>query len=201
VWHKNTKPVDLLDLSDDLGVDSSAILQLHAAWAPPHKAWAWPMRDGTGKVCGIRLRAQNGKKWSVPGSRSGIFLPYCEPRNTVWICEGGTDAAALMSLNLLPIGRPSCSGGVLEIVQTIRRLKIERAVIIADNDQDKEIGGKKYNPGYDGARRLAEALPIPHCIISLPCKDAREFLKMGGTRQVLESIVNTRVWTVSASSR
>jgi hypothetical protein len=193
-WARNTKPCDIHDLADELSVKPSSLIEMGIRWSPIYRAWAWPMRDSVGKTCGIRLRASGGKKWSVTGSKSGIFLPWCAPQKRVWICEGGTDCAALLSLNCYAIGRPSCSGGTDEINATIKRLGIREAVIISDNDEDKQIGGRTYNPGADGAKRLSERLIVPNCVITLPCKDAREFLALKGDASMLESLTQNTLW-------
>ena len=187
-------------LAEELGVTYGSLQDIGACWSFQYQSWAFPMKDSHGAICGIRLRRTDGSKFSVPGSRQGIFIPRCQPYHTVFIPEGVSDVCALLSMGVYSIGRPSCSGGVIEIVEAIKRLRIERAVVICDADKDKEIAGRKYNPGYDGGLALSKALSIPHCVISLPVKDARLFLQMGGTKQQLESIVNTRVWKVSESS-
>lgn len=92
------------------------------------------------------------------------------------------------------IGRPSASGGVLAIKQTIARLRIKEVIIVADNDEDKEHNGRTFNPGYDGAIALQNHLLIPSCIVTLPTKDAREFRKEGGTREMLDYIAGSAVW-------
>ena len=114
----------------------------------------------------------------------------------IWICEGATGCAAGLSLGLGVIGRPSCSGGTLELLVALPRLKARHCVIIADSDNDREFGGKIINPGLDGAQRLADVIGIPCCMVILPCKDIREFVRIGGTAQDLEDIVKSSVWKV-----
>jgi hypothetical protein len=193
-WRRSTLKTWIAKMSDSIGVDCASVMRLNPAWAPDWNAWAWPMSNGNGKVCGIRLRTDSGRKFAVTGSQQGLFVPAAEPANRVFLVEGPTDTAALLSLGVYAIGRPSASGGMMEIKQTIARLRIREVVIIADNDQDKEHNGRKFNPGYDGARALQNHLMVPSCIISLPTKDAREFLMEGGTREMLESFVNQTVW-------
>ena len=196
-WIRCTKPMDINDHADELGVKPSSLIDVGVRWAGIHRAWAWPMRDASGKTCGIRLRSQEGRKWSVAGSKSGVFLPSTAPQRTAYIVEGPSDLCAILSMNLWGIGRPSCSGGTDEINATIKRLGIREAVIIADNDEDKTIGGRTYNPGADGGMRLSERLCVPNCLITLPVKDSREFLKMGGTREILESLTQNTVWSMA----
>ena len=194
-WRSQTKAAQFSWLSTDLGLKCSALMEMGVAYANEYKAWAWPMRDGNGRVCGIRLRSSSGHKWGIEGSKQGLFLPWCSPQKTVFLPEGGTDTAALRSIGVYAIGRPSCSGGMDIIKQTVNRLGIQSAVIIADNDEDKYTpNGVKFNPGYQGAEALARNLTIPCCIMSLPCKDSRSFVQNGGTAEMLESIVNTMVW-------
>jgi len=199
MWRKmqeNTPSSQLNLLALWLGVSLTALASLGTVWSQEHKAWGFPMRDGEGHICGIRLRRPDGSKYAVTGSRQGIFFPCMQfPFNRVFLVEGPTDVAALIDIGIYAIGRPSCSGGVDAVLGTIRRLKIRGAVIIADNDCDREIAGHKYNPGYDGAQRLAEHLPIPYCIMSFPCKDAREFKNMGGTMDQLTALVDNQVWS------
>lgn len=195
-WELKTKTDWIQRLAVQLGVDTKSLFALGAAWAAPHKAWAFPMVNGSGKVCGIRLRAENGSKWSVTGGLEGVFAPSgLDGAKTLFLPEGPTNTAAMVTLGVMAIGRPSCSGGVAHIDATIARLKIQRAVIIADSDKDRvRPTGQKWNPGADGALALANSLKIPTCIIMLPCKDARDFVCAGGTKEMLDSIVAQQIW-------
>jgi hypothetical protein len=196
-WLTETRADWIARLATNLGVSGASLLELRAAWAPEHKAWAFPMRSGaTGMAVGIRLRSENGEKWAVKGSKQGLFLPYMTVQPTAYIVEGPTDCAAGLTLGLFTIGRPSCSGGSSDLATALPRLKISRLVIIADNDPDKELVGHKYNPGLDGAQRLAEVIGVPCVTVILPTKDIREFVKLGGTAEDLENIVNQCVWKV-----
>ena len=175
---------ELIELATQLGVRASALMELRVAWFRQHNAFGFPMRDGNGSLIGIRLRNWNAKKWSVAGSRNGLFYPYCEPEKELWVAEGGTDTAALRSLNLFAVGRPSCSGGMLELKTLVTKLDIRRAYILADNDK----------PGLDGAESLSRNLQIPSCLMTLPCKDVREFVKIGGDGAMLEDMSRSVVW-------
>lgn len=194
-WNKEKGSAAFIPLAKELGVDGQALADLRCRYANEHKAWAFPMRDGLGKIVGIRLRGMNGRKWAVSGSRQGIFLPYRNPENRVYICEGPTDCAALLTIHLYAIGRPSCSGGSLELKQTIQRLGIQELVIVADNDNDKLTpDGRKYNPGMDGAKSLIRQIPVKACIITMPTKDIRDFVKCGGTAADVEDLTKDVIW-------
>ncbi len=56
-----------------LGVDWTALFNLQAVkW---HDEIGIPMRDGDNKIIGIHLRADDGSKKAVTGSRNGLFIP------------------------------------------------------------------------------------------------------------------------------
>jgi len=183
-WLKTTSASRIAALAEDLGVRASALIEMKVCWARDNYAFAFPMRDGFGKIIGIRLRADDGKKWSVRGSHAGIFLPYCHSDDTAWVVEGASDTAAGRSIGLYAVGRPSCSGGLYHLKTLFDRLHIRRAVIIADNDK----------PGLEGAEQLVRHAGIPCCVMTLPCKDLREFTTLGGTAEMLEEMVKSFVW-------
>jgi len=172
------------DLAKSLGVSLRSLEDLNCKRAPQSDTAAFPMRDGFGRMVGIRLRHQNGQKWAVKGSKQGIFLPQCPTQDLALICEGPTDTAAALTLGFFAIGRPSCSGGHLDIEIAIRRLRISRVALIVDND----------DAGINGAKRLQEDLKVPSVVVIMPCKDIRRFLNQGGNHDALKSTINSLVW-------
>jgi len=187
-WRAKTEPVLLFDYSRALGVFDQALHDLGAAWAPEYGAWAFPMRDGTGKIDGIRLRADSGRKWAVTGSHQGVFITGTWPSvpDVALICEGPTDTAAVLTLGFLAIGRPSCLGCEVEIAATIKRLAIRRVVIVADND----------GPGKTGAAKLAAGLRIPNKTIIPPAKDFRDWVRAGASKALVDCIINQQIWRI-----
>lgn len=176
-------------LAEELGVSLVSIKAIGAAWSHRKQAWAFPMRDGTGTVVGIRLRGGNGKKWAIFGSRNALFVPAdIYIGQTTYLVEGPTDTCAGVTIGLKVIGRPSCSAGVPDILEFIKANKIRKLVIISDNDK----------PGLDGAEVLAHHLPIDSLTLTLPVKDLRAFVKHGGTATTLRSLEKSMTWRVSA---
>ncbi len=197
----------LASLGFDLHVTTQSLISLGAKYAPEYNAWAFPMRDGDGKICGIRLRNLTGEKWAVRGSKQGLFVSENSSSHsdndlsdnnlrfkTCYIAEGPTDTAALLSMGLFAIGRANCLHGAEQIKQTLKRLKIHQAVVVADNDDIKKCGTR---PGIAGAVKLRKELGIKSVvwIPPSPCKDVREFLKRGGTAKQIESDIKNRIWT------
>lgn len=184
-WDQNTRNRELVyTLARVLGVSPGSLNALECIFAEDHEAWAFPMKDGYENMVGIRLRSLGGDKWAVRGSHAGCFIPAIKAERQALVVEGPTDTAAALDLGYYAVGRPSCSGGGPQIKQLVLRHKIRRAVIVADNDE----------PGVRGARLLTEMLPVPCAIVILPCKDLRAFVKLGGTREMLDSKIEQSVW-------
>ncbi len=183
-FRSNTTAEMLARHAASLGVSTGSLTATGCAWARPHGAWAWGMVDGGGNTVGIRLRSNEGRKWSVRGGREGLFVPLVPPRKTVFFVEGPTDLSAALTLGLYAIGRPSCRGSVAHTQVTINRLHIQRAILITDND----------GPGIEGAKALALELQIPVASMLLPAKDLRQFLSYGGSRVLLDSLERQLVW-------
>ncbi len=195
-WFNRTTREAYSRLAKLIGVSVESLISLKCGWAPEYHAWGWPMRNGAGAVVGIRLRAESGRKWSVTGGHEGIFFPSTEPQDTVFVPEGPTDTAALLTIGKFASGRPNNAGGISHLSATISRVRvIRRAVVIADNDPDKLLpNGKRWNPGLDGAQRLANDIGVPCCIVVLPAKDVREAVQLGMTGELLDSFVSGLVW-------
>ena len=159
---------------------------------------AFPMYNGDGKICGIRYRYPNGDKLTAAGTSNGIFVPYWEwDTKIAFLPEGPTDTAALLSIGLFAIGRPSCQSDARLIAQTLKRMGIWQAVIVADNDELKQLGNSEARPGIVGAQKLKRELGIKSVIWvpPSPCKDSRDFVKRGGTAQMILNDVKQKVWT------
>lgn len=217
-WQAATTATALVEFAASLGLSAVALTAVGAAWAAPHSAWAFPMCDGHGNVVGIRLRNEHCK-FAVRGSRQGIFLCTCErfapavaqavanqasessqptdsgrlsavvsangsQSRTLFVCEGPTDTAAAVELGLFAVGRPNCCCGGSEIKIYARRLAVARVVIVSDNDK----------PGLDGAKKVGGELKLPFAIYVPPAKDLREFVRLGGTRAMIENTLKGTVW-------
>jgi hypothetical protein len=182
-WLAGTTAEALAAFAASLGLAAASVAALSAAWAPPHAAWAFPMCDGYGNIVGIRLRNERGK-FAVRGSRQGIFLAAVPAQKTLFVCEGPTDTAAAVELGLFAAGRPNCCCGGLDVRTYARRHKCAKAVVVSDNDK----------PGLDGARKVGAELRMPYAVYVPPAKDLREFVRLGGTRAMIENTLKGTVW-------
>jgi hypothetical protein len=173
-------------LARNLGVTYSSLEMIGAVWSEDYRAWAFPMRGGDGEYSGIRLRSDSGKKWAVLGSKEGVFYAFGFPNSgQLFVVEGPTDTAAAMTIGLNCVGRPGCYGGVEEIRIIVRNEKYRSVVIVADSD----------DVGRRGAKLLHDALSVHRVLLTLPCKDMRQFVQSGGTKTLLNSILSNLVWT------
>jgi len=192
-FERDTRTAEVERLATTLGVTPGSLLRLGIAWAERHRAWAFPMFNAAHETIGVRLRAQNGQKWAIPGSRNGLFWPDgLAGTGPLLVCEGPTDAAALLGLGYATIGRPSCAGNVEMVVEAVQRLRRRDVVVVSDAD----------GPGIEGAYRLAQALTEsghrPKVMRPVQGKDARASVQAGATRAVVDAaIADARYWRAS----
>lgn len=193
-WRSKYGSSSLTYLARKLGITEKSLELTSCTKHPQHGAWCWPMRDGKNHIIGIRIRHENGSKWSETGSQNGLFLPQIEVPKEIAICEGPTDTAAALSIGLYAIGRFNCCGGIHQIQEFIKNKNVKRITIIADVDQDRVIEGRLLNPGIRGAEALQEHIGIPSCILTLPSKDMRQFVASGGSLDLIKSLTSQLVW-------
>jgi hypothetical protein len=167
-------------LATSLGVSRRSLEHLDVGWSCEHNAYTFPMRDSARNAIGIRLRTAKGRKYAIKGSRSGLFIPPLHlvvPKalETLWICEGPTDLAALLTVGLWGIGRPSCTGSLDLTYGLAERVKPKSICIVADDDA----------PGVHGAEKLRDHLGGRTYIVTPGAKDIREWVREGATREQL----------------
>ena len=150
--HARLTPVRLAGFASDLGVSTASLEQLMVGWHETLQAYTFPMRDGAEYIIGIRTRHRDGSKRAITGSKAGLFIPDTfASSGSLYICEGPTDTAAMLSVGLAAIGRPSCMGSHQQVRDLLNTCFRKRdVVIIADND----------GPGREGAARLRDALGV-----------------------------------------
>jgi hypothetical protein len=179
LWFRATSPDQIDDLAATLSVSPDSLNRIGAVWAEEHRAWAFPMRTAGGLIVGFRLRPLAGRKFAVKHSTNALFMPWpLRLDKVLYITEGESDLAALLTIGLTGVGRPSCSSCREAVASLVEARKPVLAVIVADND----------DAGLGGAYRLAEAIP-GSVVWTPPCKDLREFVAAGGTRQMIENAV------------
>lgn len=186
-------PPRLEKLADNLNLSAQNLVRIGIGWAYPFRAWAFPMMDANGEICGIRLRRDSGRKFAISGSREGLFIPADLPIselqhspdfNPLLITEGPTDCAAALEIGFSAIGRPSCTGGIKFLIDWFRINRPPHVVIVADGDA----------PGQRGAESLAcAALPYVSTlrVIRPPegIKDVRDWKRSGAAKQSVLDVI------------
>lgn len=153
--------------------------------------WTFPMQ-GFDQIIGISIRGSNGRKWCVPGSRNGLFVPQGLSGNgRLLICEGATDTAAMLGMGYDVVGRQGCKTGA-HFHYLIPMVEKRSVVIIADND----------GPGQAGARDLADKLwqftTEVKIVTPLYRKDAREWVNSGASRKSIDAIIDAaNTWSLT----
>jgi len=186
VYFRNLSDDGREHLARSLGVTSDVLRSLCVGWCPSRCTTTWPMRNARGEIIGLRLRdPKTGAKRSVQGSAAGLFFDpdrfaNIEPGARVWVAEGASDAAALLSTGLDAVGVPSAKSGVDLLLELGMRILPAEWVIVADGD----------GPGLESARLLRSELVLVAGarIIQPPSgiKDAREWINRGASRIDLE---------------
>jgi len=203
-------PGDYVTLGDSLGVTASSLQGLGVGRASQYLegTYSFPMRDASDNIIGVRLRSKDGHKWAVYGSRSGLFYGSMEPGCDVFVCEGPTDAAALMDMGLCAIGKPSCNSGNDLLIEMVKKIHPGMVVIVSDVDSGRgpctfceSQFCPQCRPGQYGAEQTAKAihkLGITVKVIEpIGAKDARAWKQRGAKRGTILAIVeNTPCWTV-----
>ncbi len=186
---------DRLDeLATSLGVTVDALKAVGVGWAtaddlrrygasgakwkqnPPDGAFAFPERDGNGRITGVSLRTVDGRK-SAPskdrtGARRGLIIPatWKDRPGPVLVVEGASDVAACEALQLRAIGRPSNTGGADDLAELLAGID---AILIGEND--KKADGSW--PGRDGAKLASAKLATAwgkSVAWALPSEDAKD---------------------------
>ena len=172
-------------LADKLGVTVHSLDRLGVGAVHRHtgSAWGFPMRDAQHKIIGIKFRNLDGRKWCAKGSKLGLYIPqgfrYGE---RIYIAEGESDTAALLSAGFNALGRPSVNSGTQYLTQFLCNRPV---TIFADRD--------KSGIGLTEARKLKHLLG-DHVKIAYSelYKDAREWYLSGALTQLaLDTLAET----------
>ena len=168
-------------LSRQLGVSATALAALGVGWNIERFCWTFPERDASGQIIGIATRRRDGSKIRMKGGRTGLTYAadWDAGDGPILLVEGGSDTAALLTIGLSTVGRPSNCGGVDHLVGLLSGVDRNREIIVI-GERDEKPDGKW--PGRDGAvrtaKRLAEELerPIAWALPPDNAKDARGWL-------------------------
>lgn len=133
--------------------------------------FCFPMYNAQRQIIGIKKRNLNGRKWCVRHSKLGIYLPrHFSASQGVYICEGESDTAAMLSKGYNAIGRASatsCKAILRELLKDCPEI-----TIISDYDP--------HGLGYKESCKLAKVFERHvHIVLNRDYKDIREWINSG----------------------
>ena len=176
-WIRECPQARVMELSDKLGVSENALRLLNIGWFDNNNSWIFPMLRQGSRLIGIRTRPTNGKKFAIKGSKNGLFIPNnLTDEGVVYVCEGESDTAALLTCGLHAVGSPSCNSGDRLIAELLR----DRLVVVC-MDRD--------GVGIRGAKQLAKYLKCHAKDVRMleppeKYKDMRDWLHGEGQKEV-----------------
>lgn len=147
---------------------------------------------------GVQKRGFSGEKKCVRSSTLGYFLPKtaCYPAITddeisymesIYICEGWSDALSVSDLGLFSIARPNCDfiGGLYRTVHIICDLfdTWGNIIIIADNN-------KVGKNGAYSAKIVVQDIVATKVFSFDKAKDIRELIKLQGKEQIKKELLS-----------
>jgi len=188
-FRQATPGCQIAEFARSLGVTLRSLERLGVGFSRGDNAWAFPMTDAAGEIVGIRLRNARGDKWTVGGSRNALFIPAGPIVEPALVCEGPTDAAALLDAGFHAVGRASCNTGGPDLEHLLAGRDV---VIVSDRDEPRQLpNGSWTQPGQEGAQKLAERLSQTASRVRVvmpprPHKDARAWISAGGTPSAIQ---------------
>jgi hypothetical protein len=181
-YYAQNAAVRIMNLAKQLGVSYASLADQGAGWSDRRECWTFPERNGSGKIVGILTRDLTGKKRRIKGSQSGLSFTcdWNAGDGPIFLVEGPSDFAALKTIGLSAVGRPSNRGGVAFLTNLLFDVPAQREIIVVGERDQKPTG---LWPGKEGAisvaTQLAEALERPIAWGFPPdnAKDSRAWLQ------------------------
>ena len=145
-WIRECESTRIQELAGSLHVSEESLKLLNVGWMEQNDSWIFPMLRNHGRLIGIRVRPRGGKKFAIKGSRNGLFIPNnLTGEGVVYVCEGESDTAALLTCGLPAVGRPSCNSGERLLAELLR-------------NRDVGVCMDRDGAGRRGAKQLVEYL-------------------------------------------
>lgn len=119
--------------------------------------WSFPERDVLWRPVGIKRRYPGGAQKHMPGAAPGLYMArewWIAP-GPVFLPEGGSDVAALLTMGLCAVGRSSNTGSVERLIGLLSDCKHKPIVVIGENDRKPDRVGDAREAGKtDSGQRL-----------------------------------------------
>ena len=167
------------ELSRSLGVSAESLQRIGVGALDGSRGWTMPERNGTGMVIGINRRFPSGTSRRECGCMPGLtFDPErwreFEDVPDLYLVDGAIETAAMLTMGLTAIGRPSNLGGGDLLAELLNGFNRDRRIVVV-GAQDRKThesmppatqarhktdctGCSVCWPGWYGAVRTAEQL-------------------------------------------
>ena len=176
----------LRNLASELNVTEDSLIDMRVGWSDRHGAWTFPMWQ-YGKISGVRLRRPDGKKLCITGSKEGVFYaPTLVQPEEIYVVEGASDTAALLSIGIYAVGRPAALGGLDALARIVGA---KRVTIIADADEAGRRGASvtlRRLSGVAAGTRVIEP--------QRGAKDVREWIQKGATAERIRWVADGAIY-------
>jgi len=188
ISHRN-----IIGLSKDLEVTIQSLQRLRLGMLNPQQ-YTFPMTDSKGHDIGIQIRTKGSKKFCVPGSRLGLFMPKGLSGNgPLLITEGASDCLAGLDLSFDCIGRPNFLANSQMVCDACKgRGEI---IVVSDNDEVGLKGALELSETLASHRHQVKLITPPDGI-----KDLRQWKSQGLNQNVLSDIIQ-ETQTITGKSR
>jgi hypothetical protein len=134
----------LRQLAGQLQLPLAALRKLEVGYDdtdPDNPSWIFPERDDAGRIVGLMRRYYSSSKMAVGGSMRGLTIPsYGDkfPTGPIYLVEGASDTAALISVGAFAIGRSNAEGNAAErlwLTRLLGRHADQEIIVIGERDE------------------------------------------------------------------
>ena len=174
------RPEAVAKLAADLGVDPIALQELGVGTNGVD--WTFPMLGPDGAVLGVRRRTPSGRKLAMKGAYLGLIRrPQPDRDETLIVCEGESDTAAMLSLGFDAVGLP----GVGTCHDYASAYAIGRDVVVMlDADKAGAEATTRLVPMLLRTAKTVRVVRPPE-----GTKDARAWLNAGARREDFDAAI------------
>jgi hypothetical protein len=188
-YRANLETGQLLWWAQHLGVSPIALDRLGMGWCDEARGITFPTTRLDGRITGLQIRRVDGRKHAVSGSATsqGLFVPSeLDPQRGLFLSEGASDCASLLSLGLQAAGRPSVSTDYDLVRRFVVSRQFQHIAVVGDNDPH----GRGQAAAAELANYLRHFCQRAYLLIP-PVKDIRLWVAQGAARgDLLKGLVN-----------
>lgn len=165
-------PSALTELAESFQVHPVALIDMGVG--KHGSSYGFPMRNAQRELTGIMKRNLAGKKWCIPHSRVGMYIPRSfNPKFETYIFDGASDTTVMAYRHYNALGRFSESSCVSMIVDILKKCPIVN--VVPDND----VHGSGYRYALALAKKLYRSDRKVNIIFNRDYKDTRSWVESG----------------------